>query len=97
MDSLQLLKELFPGQVQLPLLAVGKVCGMAMQTTKNRVWDGSFPIPVGREGKRRFCHILDVAAYLDAQRAGGAHKKKRGRPSKAEQIERQAAAAGGEK
>lgn len=93
MNSLDLLKELFPGQLQLPVLAVGKVCGMAVQTTKNRVCAGSFPVRVAREGKRVFCHILDVAAYLDGKR-GVAPKKRRGPRTKKERIE---SAAGGVK
>lgn len=97
MESLDVLLRLFPGQMKLPLLAVGKLIGLAEQTTKNQVSSGLFPIHVGYEGRKRVCHILDVAEFLEKDRAGGTQKKKRGRPSKAEVMARHASAAGGEK
>jgi len=93
MKSLDVLKEMFPGQVQLPLLAAGKACGLARQTVKNRCSEGTFPIRVSGEGARRFCHILDVAAYLDEKR-GAPQQKRRGPRTKKERLE---AAARGEK
>lgn len=87
MDSLQLLREMFPGQINLPLLDAGKAMGFARQTIKNKVHDGTFPIHVARQGGMRVCHILNVADYLDGLRSGEV-RKKRGRPTKAEVMGR---------
>lgn len=86
MNSLDLLKEIFPGKINLPLLAVGKVIGFAEQTTKNKAHKKTFPIPIHKVDGKCFCHILDVADFLDKLRTGNG--KKRGRPTKAEQFRR---------
>ena len=88
MNSLDYLQSLFPGQMGIPILSAGKIIGFAEQTTKNKVSQGKFPVQVGRIGKKRIVHILDLAEFMELQRAKE-NKIRRGRPTKTQQIERQ--------
>lgn len=83
--SLAYLETLFPRQAALPILAVGETIGMPAQTVRNRISDGTFPIPSFKQGARRMCLKAEVAAYLDRITAQQ-HKPKRGARTKAERI-----------
>lgn len=94
-SSLATLREFFPDQIAIPLPLVARVLGIAEQTARNQVSAGKFPIPTFLQGPLRFALITDIAAHLDAKRAGAdGLKTRRGRPTKAEQIARRQAAGG---
>ena len=85
LPSLAYLETVFPRQAALPILAVGEVIGMPAQTIRNRVSDGTFPIPSFKQGARRMCLKAEVAAYLD-RIAGVQPKPKRDARTKAERV-----------
>jgi len=79
---------------------VSKILKENSQTTRDRIRRGTFPVKVIKEvGSRHQVLLIDLVAYLTTgkrqvplprelrDRAGG---KKRGRPTKAEQIARRA-------
>jgi hypothetical protein len=79
--SLALLKEMFPGQINIDFISAARVLGLAQQTAYNLVSAKKFPVKTFTVGKRRrACSILDLAATLDAQREW----RRPGRPTKAE-------------
>lgn len=90
-SSLVLLERLFPGRVAIPVPELAQAIGLAAQTIRNRISDGTFPIPTIKQGAFRYALLTDVAQYLDSLRAQ-ATRPKRGRPTKASQIARRQAA-----
>lgn len=73
------------------------------QTIRNQISSRTFPIPSHRSGGHRLFHIADVASYIDLVAGLGSvddtSGRRRGRPTKAEQIrkqERQGAEADGQ-
>ncbi len=72
--------------LSLPLAAVEM--GMAVQTAYNLSSQNDFPLPVIRLGKRKpLIRIIDLAAFLSGSEVVN-QPKRRGRPSKASQLER---------
>ena len=90
--TLQLLAEQFPGKVLIPFIVASEAVGIAEQTARNRLTNKTFPIPTVLIGRRRFIHISVLATYVDSLTAT---KKRKGRPSKSEQIARRDAAGQG--
>jgi len=88
-STLVLLERLFPGRIAIPVPELSTAIGLAAQTIRNRISDGTFQIPTIKQGAFRYALISDVAAYLDSLRAQ-ATRPKRGRPTKASQIARRA-------
>lgn len=72
-SSLALLREMFPGQINISLVEAARVLGMAERTAYNRHRLGTFPVRAQKSGKAKcspvFCNILDLAAALDRKRA----------------------------
>lgn len=89
------LETIFPRQAALPILRVAEAIGMPSQTMRNKLLDDTFPIPSFRQGKRRLCLKIEVAAYLDRV-ATTPPKPKRGARTKAERIQAQTTNHGGE-
>lgn len=90
--TLQTLSLLFPGRVLLtPAEAAHAAFGWATQTARDALYKKTFPIPlvVVPSGKK-MVRIEDLADFLDNKVR---RPVKRGRPTKAEQIERAALAA----
>ncbi len=71
-DTLLLLKELFPKQAMVSAVEAGMAISLARQTVRNKLCDGTFPIPTYLVGGKRLCKIVEVADYIDhvGQRPG---------------------------
>lgn len=74
-SSLALLREMFPGQINIDFLSAARVLGLAPQTAYNLAAPKSakksgkkFPVKTFKLGRRRVCSIVDLAATLDSQR-----------------------------
>lgn len=90
--SIELLKALYPGALQVGIEQLALALSQHPQTIRNQVSEGTFPIPTYCIGARRYAAIIDVASYLDGLRSG-ITRTRRGRPRKAEQIARRESAA----
>lgn len=98
LSSLDLILAQSQGQLLLSLEESAKIAGISLQTLRNRLVDGCAPFPTLKQGRRRYVHARDLAAYIDSLQ--NAHfptlpvtpapvRRKRGRPTKAEQRARQ--------
>lgn len=87
MTALELLQKQFPGVVYLSLAQVSVLSGFAVNTIRNRIREGVWPIPVHKDSPhgRVYFDIRDVAIYIE-KRSATAGVRKRGRPTKAEQM-----------
>lgn len=88
--SLALLREMFPGQINIDFLSAARVLGLAPQTAYNLAAPKStkeFPVKTFKLGRRRVCSIVDLAATLDAQRG----LRRPGRPTNVERLAQQSA------
>ena len=88
----ELLVSQFAPAVLLTLKQVSEVTGQAEQTIRNLISQGRTTLPTRKVGGKRVVHVLDLAAWIDEQRAapgGGptptAPRRPRGRPTKLEQ------------
>lgn len=88
----ELLVSQFAPAVLLNIKQVSQVTGQAEQTIRNLISEGSTTLPTRKVGGRRVVHVLDLAAWLDAQRISPgdvplpvAAGRRPGRPSKLEQ------------
>lgn len=68
--SLSELRKKYPNRMLLPATSAGKEIGLEQQTTRNKINDGTFPISTKKIGGKRVVHILDLADFLEANRAG---------------------------
>ncbi|MDR5859446.1 pyocin activator protein PrtN [Halomonas eurihalina] len=60
-------------QVLIPLKVFAKdIMGIELQTARNRISAGTFPVPLTRTGRDPMVHVADAAAYIDAQRDAAA-------------------------
>lgn len=86
--TLELVRSLFPGQLTIPFTEAAAAIGWAPQTARNRLAEGTFPIPTLMLGSRRKVRIDHLAEFLDRTAApiGAPRARKTGRPSKAEQA-----------
>lgn len=74
------LELLFPGQAVISATVAGRVLGLASQTVKNKVHQGTFPVLTHLVGGCRVVRKIDLAFFLDG--LGDPAQKKRGRPRK---------------
>lgn len=61
------------------------------QTIRNKICKGVYPIPSFTIGRKRLFRLIDVAAFIERQRAADPshpanHRPKRGRPTKVQQL-----------
>lgn len=90
--NLAYLETIYPRQAVLPIVTVAEAISMPVQTVRNHLLAKTFPIPTFKQGARRMCLKVEVAAYLDRIAAerdcvdSGQHKVKRGARTKAERI-----------
>lgn len=89
--TLEYLERFYP-----PILGVAQVSEIttdAVSTIRNKVSQGLYPIPSFTSGRKRLFRLIDIAAHLDriyaACQAKVPQAKRRGRPTKAEQLRRQ--------
>ncbi|CAN7313735.1 helix-turn-helix domain-containing protein [Caballeronia sp. LjRoot29] len=57
------------GRLVLNIDEVADTLGLAVQTVDNQIDDGSFPIPLRKQGRRWLADARDVAEHLDLMRA----------------------------
>ena len=71
-DTLSLVKELFPKQAMVSAIEAGQAIALARQTVRNKLSDGSFPIPTYLIGGKRLCKVTEIADFIDrvGQRPG---------------------------
>jgi predicted DNA-binding transcriptional regulator AlpA len=88
----ELLVSQFAPAVLLTLKQVSQVTGQAEQTIRNLISQNRTTLPTRKVGGRRVVHVLDLAAWLDAQRVAPGEvptvalpRLRPGRPTKAEQ------------
>ncbi|MEQ4541178.1 MAG: pyocin activator PrtN family protein [Billgrantia sp.] len=59
-----------------PLIPLETFCedimGIKLQTARNRIAAGTFPVPLTRTGSSPMIHIADAAKYIDQQRESAA-------------------------
>ena len=76
--------------ILLSVRQVSEITGQAEQTLRNLISQGRTTLPTRRVGGRRVVHVLDLAAWLDAQRGEPVEPappppRRPGRPTKREQ------------
>lgn len=81
-------------------IELSEIVGDPIQTIRNGVFAGTYPIPSSKRGRRRVFSLLDVAQFVDDHHSardviGGVEARRRGRPTKVAQARRQGAAADG--
>lgn len=67
-ETQQILLAHFDGQILIPFISAAKAAGFAGQSARNLLCRGRFPIQTLVVGSRRFVHLADLAAYIEAQR-----------------------------
>lgn len=91
-STLDFLSKNFPPT--LTVEQVSQITSEHSQTIRNLVSLGSYRIPSFKIGRKRVFRLIDVAEYIEQQRAADPshpkHKRaRRGRPTKVEQLVRQ--------
>ena len=88
MNALDILTRTFPGRLFIPLVDAAVAIGYAPGTGYNMHWKGTFPIRVQKQGSKPVVSIIDLANYINAKSQPPTEppKRRRGRPTKAEQI-----------
>ncbi|MCP5151977.1 MAG: pyocin activator PrtN family protein [Ectothiorhodospiraceae bacterium] len=87
----ELLIRQFAPAVLLTLKQVSLVTGQAEQTLRNLISQGRTTLPTRKVGGKRVVHVLDLAAWLDAQPVAAVEpphppvRRRPGRPTKLEQ------------
>lgn len=65
MDAKTLVIQTFPGVGFVKLHDAAKFIGMAYKTARNRLWEGSFPLPTVKIGKNRMVPIGDLIQFVE--------------------------------
>lgn len=71
-STIQILLARFNGQVLIPFLSACESIGIPIQTARNKLSKGTFPIPTVMIGSRRFIHISDLANFIESRRVSPA-------------------------
>lgn len=96
MNTFDIILAQFPGKTLIPITDAGAAIGYAGQTCYNLFHRGEFPMPVRKVGRKSMVSLIDLAKFMDAPTALYKEKatleseqpRRRGRPTKAEQIRR---------
>ena len=64
--TIQILLAQFNGQVLIPFAPASESVGISAQTARNRLSNGTFPMPTRLVESRRFIHISDLANFVDS-------------------------------
>lgn len=101
MTPAQLVFQLFPGKTMIPMIDAGATIGYKRQTTYNLHATGKFPLRVKKIGGHTMVALSDLINYLEDRpqqpeepeqfnvTIAPTLRRRRGRPTKKEQIERQ--------
>ncbi len=57
------------GRLVLNIEETADALGLEVQTVYNQIGDGTFPIPMRKQGRRWFADARDIAEHLDKMRA----------------------------
>lgn len=92
--TVQLLLVRFNGQLLIPLVSASEAVGISAQTARNRLSNGTFPIPTKLVESRRFIHISDLADFVDSlptykPAMPEPEQIRKGRPPKLAQMKKQ--------
>jgi len=92
--TIQILLARFNGQVLIPLVSASESVGISAQTARNRLSNGTFPIPTRLVESRRFIHISDLADFVDSlptykPASPAPERVRKGRPPKLVQMKKQ--------
>lgn len=85
-QTLQLLLARFDGKILVPLAEGAECISMPIQTARNKLCRGDFPLPTIQQGRRRYIHIHDIAGYIDLLHSGSEVPLRRGAKTKKERI-----------
>ena len=85
-STLEILSARHPGAVLLPFVDAGAALAMKLQTARNQLVAGVFPVPTHKVGGRRVVRIDDLAAYIDSQTCVAPVGPRLGTSSKAERL-----------
>jgi len=90
-STIQILLARFNGQILIPFVLASESVGIPAQTARNRLSNGTFPIPTVTIDSRRFIHISDLADFVESRRSSPAaiaepEVVKRGARTKAERL-----------
>jgi len=83
--------------VVVDLPAAARECALAHQTLLNQLSRGTCRLPVFKQGRKWCVRVTDLAGYIDGQYlasnppVSSVPARRRGRPSKAEQVRRRIA------
>jgi hypothetical protein len=93
-STIQILLARFNGQVLIPLVSASESVGIPAQTARNRLSNGTFPIPTVMIDSRRFIHISDLADFVESRRVSSAVMPeseiiRKGARTKAERLKEQ--------
>lgn len=89
-----LIQKFHPGKVRLSVSSLAGVLDCHEQSIRNSVAKCKFPIHSYRDNGKRYFDVRDVAEYLDKMR-NAPTRRRRGRPTKEEQLAKAAAAVEG--
>ncbi len=95
-STLDYLKTVYPPS--LSVKQVAEITSESPATIAGALCRGQYPIPSFKIGSKRVFRLIDVASYLDQQFAVAntpKRTKKRGRPTKVEQLARRHATQAG--
>lgn len=92
--TIQILLARFNGQVLIPLVSASESIGISAQTARNRLSNGTFPIPTRLVESRRFIHISDLANFVDSLPTSNPatpepEQVRKGRPTKLSKMKKQ--------
>jgi len=73
--TLQILMAQFDGRILVPFAQGVTALGLCEQSARNKLSQGTFPVPSVLQGSRRYIAVHDLAQYIDSlreQQNGGA-------------------------
>ncbi len=82
-----------PQKLLISAPEAGSAIGFAIQTTRNMLWTGTFPIPTIKVGRRAMVRVCDLLRYVEGLQPvmGNPPRPKKkmgrlGRPTKAQSL-----------
>jgi hypothetical protein len=61
----EFVEKMFPGRAFAPASAVGRLIGLAPQTTRNNISNGTFPVPTTRIANKRVVPVPALIEFLE--------------------------------
>jgi hypothetical protein len=76
----EFVQQMFPGRAFVPAAAVGRLIGLAPQTTRNNISAGTFPIPTVRIANKRVVPIPALIEFLERNGFAASEEAPAGQP-----------------